>query len=362
MAQVLSRRRARAADTELEEQVAAVSAPASVPPPAAALLALQRSAGNHAVAAMVQRQFTDNDRQGEAPLFGGGAPEVVPEEGEADGDAEIDTDGVALVELDDDEEADGRGPAPEAHPAGETEVAARSEFGEMDGAITSDLHACAMTDLDRTGEDLWHHCGGSGGKGVENLGDATLVAPSYKTGPSTRAGGKPKAWIEDGTGTVDVTRSFWGVPRGAQGAFVQPPPGTVWMTSAAKARVDKHERTHAASQRAIHDRHVAPLEQRIAKRRGPDHPKRGDTEKDALAALQAEIKWDDSIKAFADEEKAENSPLGPVDQRDMATADFYDSYGKRKIHGVVYTDYYDVPPGPKSRKKKPKKKKSGSKP
>jgi hypothetical protein len=362
MTQVLGLRRRLGpdVDAELDHE----HAPVAAPPPsvATALLSLQRSAGNHVVATMIQRQFADRGRQGELPIGGIDADAVDAkdlEEGEVEA-VEIDADGVTIESFDDDEEAEGRGPAHPGDRGAKPQAVATSKVGEMDGLITSGVHACAMTDLGRTGEDRWHHCGGGGGKQVESLGTANLVAPTYKSGSSSRSGGRPKAWIEEGTGTVDVTRSFWGVPRGAQGAFVNPPPGTVWMTTAAKRRVDKHEREHAKSEKAIYDHHIQPLEQRVAKRRGPDHAVRADTEAKALTKLRAEIDWDASVKAFADEEWAENRPMGPIDQADMATADFYASFGRRKINGVVYTDYYDIPPGPKARKKR-KTKKSSSK-
>lgn len=123
-------------------------------------------------------------------------------------------------------------------------------------------------DQGRTGEGLWHHCGGTGGKGNENTGQADLVAPKYVSAPAAK-GGNARAWLEDGTGKVEVKRSYNGVPVGAQGAFVAPPPGTVWMTKGAAKRVDKHEEAHGKKTKELHDQHIKPLEKRVTTWRRP---------------------------------------------------------------------------------------------
>ena len=103
--------------------------------------------------------------------------------------------------------------------------------------------------------------------GVETLGAATTVAPVIKTSPRGKDG-MAKAWIQSGTGTVKVKRSFRGVTHGVQGAFTDPPPGTVWMSARARDRVDKHERLHTSKTKEIHDAHIKPLEERIDKYSG----------------------------------------------------------------------------------------------
>jgi hypothetical protein len=202
----------------------------------------------------------------------------------------------------------------------------RNEFGEMDGSIGSDVAPHAFTDGGRVGESAWHHCGGGGGKGVENLGAATLVAPVYKTKPAP-PGGEAKAWIQDGTGKIKVTRSFMGVTHGPQGAYTAPPVGTVWMSPRGRERVDKHERVHTKKTKEIYDLHIAPLEKRISKYRGfLKAKKKGTDEAAAQNALQTEIDWNASVKDFADKDTQQNTPMGPVDVNDMNKADFYQDY------------------------------------
>lgn len=269
-------------------------------------LHLQQQAGNHVVArliaqrqaasavamrtALVQREFEDADKVAEGAAGFLRGPAAKPESGTAQ---------------------------PER----------RNPFGEMDGEISSGVEPHAFSDLGRVGEGTWHHCGGTGGKGNENTGAADLVAPVYKSSPPKKPGQQAKAWIKKGTGTIKVERSYNGVTHGAQGAFVAPPDGTVWMSPRARDRVDKHEREHIKKTKEFHKTHIEPLEDRVSKYRGYIKSKKGGTdEAGAIAALQAEVDWNASIQAFADADTAENFPMGPLDQADMAKADFYRDY------------------------------------
>jgi hypothetical protein len=218
-----------------------------------------------------------------------------------------------------------RGPAEKP----ETAVAkplTKNRFGEMDGGVTSNVQPHAFVDGGRVGESTWHHCGGGGGKGVENLGDAKLVAPLYKTKPAP-PGGQAKAWIKRGTGTIKVKRSFTGVTHGPQGAFTQPPVGTVWMSPRARDRIDKHEREHTKKTKEAYDLYIKPLQKRVSTYRGfIKAKKRGANENAAETPLQTEIDWNKSIQDFADMDTRENTPMGPVDVNDMNKADFYADY------------------------------------
>ena len=226
-----------------------------------------------------------------------------------------------------------RGPAEKP----ETAVAkptTKNLFGEMDGEISSDVQAHAFVDGGRVGESTWHHTGGGGGKGVETIGHAVLVAPVYKTKPAV-GGGQAKAWIKKGTGTIKVKRSFMGVTHGAQGAFTQPPVGTVWMSPRARDRVDKHERKHTKKTREAYDQYIKPLEDRISTYSGFIKAKKKGTDVGAAqTALQTEIDWNKSIQDFADMDARENTPMGPVDTNDMNQADFYQDYtASREVSG-----------------------------
>ena len=219
-----------------------------------------------------------------------------------------------------------RGPAPQ--PVESTPTAERrNEFGEMDGEISSSVQPHAFTDKGRTGESTWHHTGGGGGKGNFNTGHATLLAPVYKSKAPAKPGGRAKAWVESGTGTVKVKRSYVGVTHGKQGAYTADPPGTVWMSPRARTRVDVHEQNHTDKTEKFHDKYIKPLEWRIWKFSGFLHAnKHGADEPAAIAALQAKIDWDNSVQQFADADTAENRPMGPLDLKDMNKSDFYKDY------------------------------------
>ena len=282
-------------DQGLEHEADAMGARASslITAGAQAVLHLQGQIGNQAVQrllgpAVVQREFDDEDKVGE--------------------------DAVGVW----------RGPA--RHPESATpKFEGLNESGLIDGEITSDVQPHAFTDGGRVGEGAWHHCGGTGGKGVENLGDATLVAPVFKTSPPGKDG-VAKAWIRHGTGKVKVKRSFLGVTHGVQGAFTDGS-GTGWMSPRARDRIDRHERQHTKKTKEIHDTHIKPLEERIDKYRGIIKAKKqGATEAVARADLETEINWNQAVTDFANEDTAENTPMGPVDNDDSSSADFYKDY------------------------------------
>jgi hypothetical protein len=274
-----------------------------------AALQLQQQAGNRAVSRLI-------DQRRGVPLLSvpkttglGLTPPVQREFEDADKVAE---DSVGFM----------RGPAGKSESA-TAKPESKNPFGEMDGEISSGVEPHAFSDLGRTGESTWHHCGGGGGKGNQTLGEAVLVAPVYKSSPAV-PGKQAKAWIKKGTGTVKVTRSYTGVTHGAQGAFSVPPDGTVWMSPRARTRVDKHEQEHTKKTKEFHQTHIKPLEDRISTYRGYIKAKKGGADPAAaIAALQAEIDWNASIQAFADADTAENTPMGPLDTTDMAKADFY---------------------------------------
>ena len=221
---------------------------------------------------------------------------------------------------------------------------AKSEFDEYDGEVQSEHKACAFVDGGRVGEAAiyWAGGGGNGGRGLQGLGDITLVAPVYDGAEPAAAGGQATAWIQAGTGTLTVTRSFRGVIAGAGGNW--------WFTAAARTRIDTHERLHVAATKAAHDTHIVPLEQRIAAHTGQANARTaGSTKADAITALQTFINWNTSVAAFRTEDTTKNTPgppLGPVDAADKASGTYVTNYGPRTEGGVNYVNYADVPPGP----------------
>lgn len=221
---------------------------------------------------------------------------------------------------------------------------ATNEFGEYEGELQSDHKACAFVDGGRIGEAAiyWSGGGGNGGLGQQGLGDITLVAPVYDGADPAASGGQGTAWIQAGTGTLTVTRSFRGVLNGAN--------GTWWFTAAARTRIDTHERLHIAATKVAHDTHIKPLEQRIAAHTGQANARAGGTTRaEAIAALQTFINWNTSVQAFRTEDTTKNTPgppLGPVDAADKASGTYVTDYGARSVGGTNYAHYADVPPGP----------------
>jgi hypothetical protein len=232
--------------------------------------------------------------------------------------------------------AEGHSHAADGTPA--LEDGPKNEFGEMEGDLTTGVPACLFVDGGRVGEGSVHWAGGTGGLGQQGVGDIQLVAPVYEgadPAPPQLAG----AWIRPGTGTATVTRSFFGVLLGAN--------GTYFFTARARARADVHERLHVAASRAEHDRHIAPLERRIAQHSGNANARfAGNTRAEAIDALRTFIDWNASVQRFRTADTAQNTPMGTVDTADLARADFIKDYGARTVRGVRYEHYMDQPPGP----------------
>lgn len=215
----------------------------------------------------------------------------------------------------------------------------RNEFGELDGEKMSGVPAEVFVNGGKTGTATVHWAGGGGGLATQGVGDVTLVAPTYDGADPAAAGGQASAWVNTGTGTATVTRSYTGVLVGAN--------GTYYITASAAARIDRHEETHISSTSSIHNTHIVPLEQRIAQHLGSGKPRAsGTTRAQAIAALQTFIDWNTSVTAFRNADSTANRPGGTTDTTDSGTADFYRDYGARTVGGTNYAHYIDTPPGP----------------
>jgi hypothetical protein len=202
--------------------------------------------------------------------------------------------------------------------------------GLIDGEIGSGVEPHAFTDKGKVGEAAWIHTGGSGGAGVEPTGHATVVAPVIKTKPPKKAGGRAKAWVQSGTGTVKVKRSWRGVTHGINGTTNNGNIGILWMSPRAQDRIDKHERKHVKSTKELYEQHIEPLESRVSRFSGliKAH-KHGADENQAEQALITRLDWNQSIQDFANADIAANQPMGTTDTNDMASADFYKDYTTR---------------------------------
>jgi hypothetical protein len=220
-----------------------------------------------------------------------------------------------------------------------------NEFGEMERRIASDVQPHAFVSRGKTGYAPWHWGGGTGGKGNENTGDVALVAPQYDSEPPARPGEAAKAWVRSGTGTVNVTRSYTGVPVGANGTDIWGT-GTLYITYRASRRMDRHELEHVTSSKSLHDTYLEPLEARLSRNRGKGSALEGTTPDLAETALKTAVNWNPALTSFATADTTANQPGGTTDTTDQLTPDFYSWWGPRQVAGVNYDNYVDTPPGP----------------
>lgn len=280
--------------------------------------ALQRLAGNSAVAhalssarrgiPVVQREFEDQGQVGDGSLEAPG-PVAQPSLAEGGGGgAELQAQGV-------------------------------NEFGEMDGLLTTGTEVHAFVNRGKVASGLWHHCGGTGGKGNENTGTSTVVAPVYESSPPTPKGGPAKAWVRKGTGKVKVSRSWNGVVGGNNGAATWSGSGgtLVYLRSSAVARMGAHESGHVKETKKIHDVDIKALEKRVKAK------KTGATEADAVLALQTHVDWNAALASFATKDTAMNAPGLTFDTTDQAKANFYHDKGAKRIKGVDYGHLIEAP-------------------
>ena len=207
-----------------------------------------------------------------------------------------------------------------------------NDEGLIDGEWVSETAATVFVNAGKAGSGLVNWAGGNGGT-TPGIGSVTAVAPVIVTRAAGDAG-TAAAWVRTGTGTVNVSRHFFGVPTGAN--------GTYYITATAAARIDTHEQNHITHSRTAHDSHLVPLETRVAARTGEANALGGATEAAARAALEAELRWNGAITDFRNADIGFNLPGGSVDTADAGSAGWYHDLGPRTVGGVNYAHYVDV--------------------
>jgi len=235
----------------------------------------------------------------------------------------------------------GKHPA-EAAVTGSVSLPVNAE-GFIDGEVQGTVTPHAFINAGKIAAGTWHHAGGTGGKGNEDCGALTSVAPTLMSAPPK--GGKPAtAWVQMGTGKIKVSRSYNGVPTGANGNFTDGT-GSVYITSKASNRMDKHELEHVKKSKELHNTHLKPTLKQVSKYGAKVHSNAtGTTELAAKASLTTILNWNKAIQDFTAADIDANSPMLQVDLDDMARApDFYDDYGPKKVKGTDYDHYYDYP-------------------
>jgi hypothetical protein len=210
--------------------------------------------------------------------------------------------------------------------------------------------AHAFTDSGRTGATVW---GGGGGPGTPG----TFAGPhTNEPNGSVQANGTPvyesrskglfsdsEAWMQAGTGTLDVTRSWTGVNAGDQG-------NGWYLTPGAAARFDDHERLHVNRARAHYTTHIVPLLARVKdftpSPAGGDRKATAYTQIGARYALRSIILWPESVKAFQDADITDNSPGGPVDAADLASGTYPIDAGPGAVGGTPFAHRVRLPAEP----------------
>lgn len=334
--------------------------------PATGLLLLQRTAGNKAVVTSLRAVLPERTRAGGLPVSvqrqdddapagdaseqGGGGILEKREEVEPGPEVEATTtdagDQIAAVVL-----GDGMGdfPANESQNSAFAAPAAGFVDGGRQGTVRwgdtpltgGVICAHAFTAGGMTGTTPWGPAGARSNQGVGTIqGEVLPVYQAQPAAPPVAA----LAWVQNGTGTMQVTRSYIGVNSGNQG-------NGYFVTPAAAARINQHEVGHVNSTRGFHDSDLKPLLDRIlshtqaqaGRGAGADQPA-------AIAALQGILgmpaAWNTSKANFATHDSAANAPGGTFDTADVATGTYPVDIGPGTVGGTAFAHRIKTPAEP----------------
>jgi len=331
---------------------------------AAQLLRLQRTAGNQAVvrlfggapsapgASVIQRDEDPN-----APADDPAAEDlmVVPEGGvefTPDPDVMVD-DGDGIVAIPD---SSGMGdfpiPNPEemaaAPPAAISFVNGGRSRTVRWGDAPQDDGLCphAFTAGGMTGTVTW---GPAGAKGNQPAGSIQgEVSPVYQAqAPVPHDAGPPdpaKAWVQNGTGTMQVTRSYTGVNSGNQG-------NGYFVTAAAAARINQHEVGHVNLSSGFHNSDLKPvLDNILGYTQAQAGRGTGANQAAAITALQTTLNmpagWNTAKTNFASHDTAANTPGGSWDTTELASGTYIVDIGPGTVAGNAYTHRIKTPGEP----------------
>jgi hypothetical protein len=184
----------------------------------------------------------------------------------------------------------------------------------------------------RTGTKAWAGGGGAGPKGNQEAGSIqNQVEPVY----DSSWGGlfsNANAWVRDGTGVADVTRTYVTSDAGDQG-------NGWWISTEAATKLDAHEQRHIANSKDQYESNVQPLLDRVASSRSLGANKTYKSA-DARTLLKQQIGWARGIDAFVTADKGYNAPNMMVDTNDLASGNLpRPQKGPRKIAGKDYDNY-----------------------
>jgi hypothetical protein len=199
----------------------------------------------------------------------------------------------------------------------------------------------AFTDGGRTGTVVWGGGAGAGSRGNEGAGSIqSQTPPSYL---SQMNGPTAEAWIQAGTGVVNVTRSWVGINSGNQG-------NGHFVTAAAATRINQHETLHVANSRGHYNAFIQPMLDRVTRYTpapaGGGQKTSAPAQPAAITALQHIIDWAKAISDFQSHDTTDNHPMGTVDTNDLASGSYPVDAGPGAVGGVNFQHRVRTPGEP----------------
>jgi hypothetical protein len=179
----------------------------------------------------------------------------------------------------------------------------------------------------KSGPVAWAGGGGAGPKGNEESGTMQdIVVPDYSS--HGNLWNNADAYVEPGTGTLNVRRSYITSNAGDQG-------NGWYVTPSAAAKLEQHEQTHVAKAGANYNSFLSPMLAKVADSEALGKGKtfwRGD----AKNLLKGMIGWKDALKGFEEQDKSDNGKGGQVDQDDMYSSGWPRNLGPGDLNGKHY--------------------------
>jgi hypothetical protein len=196
----------------------------------------------------------------------------------------------------------------------------------------------AFTAGGMTGTVAW---GPAGAKGNQNVGSIQGEVAAAFGGQAAAPPNPAQAWVQNATGTLQVTRSYTGVNAGNQG-------NGYYVTAAAAGRINQHEVGHVASTRGFHDADLKPLLDKILSYTQAQAGRgTGADQAAATAALRTTLglpaNWTTSKTSFATHDTAANRPGGTFDTGDVASGTYPTDIGAGNVGGTAFAHRIKTP-------------------
>jgi hypothetical protein len=320
------------------------------------LLTMQRSAGNRAVSHLVRSTSTHGpslQREGDEAAVADEAPgallekqEVVEPSAETGGEAaDSGTEMAAVLTAEVGDFPTGNPDEVAAAPPAATGFVDGGRVGTAPWGDESQAHgagcAHAFTAGGMSGTTPW---GPAGAHNVQGVGTIQAeVPPTYQAQPAAPPVAA-LAWVQNGTGKIQVTRAYIGVNAGNQG-------NGYFVTAAAAARINQHEVGHVNSTRGFHDADLKPmLDQILTYTQAQAGRGAAVDQPGAIATLQATLgmpaRWAASKASFTAHDTATNSPMGPFDVADKASGTYPVDAGPGIVGGTAFAHRIKTPGEP----------------